>query len=259
MIEGKKVLAVVLARAGSKGVPLKNVRMLSGKPLVIWSLLAALQSKYTDYIVLSSNCSEVKKSYLDFRNEITKEQRSKLFWIQRPNELATDISTNEEVLLHTYNHFNKFLKKDIDYLITLQPTSPVRLSVEIDGEIISLVDACISSCYDLGHDSLLTVSEHTPFFWRINKHRAKYILGEDQCCKRKMRQELKNDDFFYHDCGNLYITEKNVLLNNKCRTGNNPKLVRVSKLESLQIDEEEDFALIENMIKVRGYNSPLGD
>jgi len=259
MIDDKKILATVIARAGSKGIPLKNVKMLHEKPLVVWSLLAALQSTYIDYVVLSSNCYHVKKVYLDFRNEITEEQRKKLFWIQRPNELSTDTSTNEESLIHAYDHAKRFLKIDADYIITLQPTSPVRLSIEVDGEIISLVDACITSCHDLGHDSLLTVSEHTPFFWRINKHRAKYILGEDQCCKRKFRQELKNDDFFYHDCGNLYITEKNILLNNKCRIGNNPKLVKVSKLESLQIDEEEDFAFIENMIKVKGYNSLLGD
>jgi CMP-N-acetylneuraminic acid synthetase len=258
MINGKKVLAVILARAGSKGIPMKNVRDLLGKPLFIWSVEAALQSKYIDQIVLSSNCEECFKAYdkwykddspfvLDSgRYDTLDSSNMRLRWVQRPDEISGPLSKNEEGLIHAYQDELKF-QFEADIVVNLQVTSPCRLE--------GLVDACIEEYEAGGYDSLLTATKDTPFLWQKIDGKWEYTVDKNHCCDRKMRQEFEEQEFTYHDNGNLYITESRILLDNKCRIGYNPCVFETSGLNSLQIDEEFDFELIETMAKVRKLES----
>ena len=107
----KKILAVILARGGSKRLPRKNVIPLCKKPLISWSIEAALKSKYIDKIVVSSDDDEI----LNISNNL------KVTSIKRPSELATDHSTSYDALLHVLNNFTGY-----DYIVLLQPTSPLR-------------------------------------------------------------------------------------------------------------------------------------
>ena len=136
MINNKSVFTIVIAREGSKGIPNKNVRQLLGKPLVEWSILAALKSKYTDYVFVSSDCLKVKNSYYNilksFYTTSSKEIKDNLYWIQRPREYATDKTTNEETLLHAMEHIQKEMNLKSDIIVHLQPTSPCRYGDLID-------------------------------------------------------------------------------------------------------------------------------
>lgn len=247
MFNDKKILSIITARKGSKEIPGKNHKELMGKPLFIWSVLASLYSKYVDITVVSSNCEQVKKCFLQFIKN-NKIYNNKLYWIERPEEISGDLSKNEEALLHAYNEMthNKFYASTI---INLQPTSPVR-----NG---GLLDNCIETYYKGNYDSLLTGLAITPFLWRYDNQlrKWKYADYESNCCNRKMRQEFFESEFLYHDDGSIFIVDVPILISRKCRIGYIPVVYKLNKLQSLQIDTEFDFQLIENMAKVLGLNS----
>lgn len=245
MIGNKKVLAVVLARAGSKGIPGKNYRDLLGEPLFWWSVKAALNSKYVDHVAISSNCEKCKEVYDECKMlaEFSEEEFN-IDWVQRPNEISGDLSKNEEALIHALDSFKS---EKFDMVVNLQVTSPCRL----DG----LVDRCIEAYDEGGYDSLLTGTKDTPFLWKKRNGEWEYIVDKNDCCDRKMRQEFEESEFTFHDNGNLYITESRILLDRECRIGYNPCVFETKGINGLQIDEEFDFELIENMAKVKKLES----
>jgi CMP-N-acetylneuraminic acid synthetase len=280
VINNKKVLVVVTARAGSKGIPLKNIRPLLGKPLFLWSVEAGLQSKYVDMTVVSSNCDEVWKCFHEYSNNLDKEDPknnpaylNKMKFIQRPDELATDTSKNEEALMHAVHWSRDILEQECDIVVNLQPTSPCRLS--------GLLDKCLEKYSREGYNSLLTATKDTPFLWRKVEGKWEYgctqwewqrtdnvdnfpsgwtfLPEEEDPCNRKMRQEFledeDNSEFVWHDNGNIYITDKKVLMETGCRIGDNPGVMGIGRLNGLQIDEEFDFELIENMAKTYDLRS----
>ena len=250
MIGNKKVLAVVTARAGSKGIPGKNVRELLGKPLFMWSVFASLNSKYVDMTVVSTNCSEVSKDTQELIDEFEYLDMAicdRMQLIQRPDEISGDLSKNEEALIHALNS----VEGEYDIVVNLQPTSPCRLN--------NLLDKCLEEYYNGNYDSLLTANKDTPFIWQKIEGKWVYTVDKNDCCNRKMRQEFKEDDknseFIWHDCGSVFIIDSKVLLETECRIGKNPCVFEVGHMNSLQIDEEFDFELIEKMAEVKGLRS----
>jgi CMP-N,N'-diacetyllegionaminic acid synthase len=121
-IRGEKVLAVIPARAGSKRCPGKNLKPFRGKPLIAWSIASACQSKYIDQIAVSSEDEQIQNTARDYA-----QGESKVFIIRRPKELANDTAMNEDVLRHALT-----VKPDFDWIILLQPTSPLRTAEDID-------------------------------------------------------------------------------------------------------------------------------
>lgn len=117
MINGKKVLAFVPARGGSKRLPRKNVLPLCGKPLIGWSLDAAKESKYIDEICVSTDDIEIAKVSEDFNVPVPN---------LRPESLATDTARTDDVLLYSLKD------QDSEIVVILQPTSPLRSAKHID-------------------------------------------------------------------------------------------------------------------------------
>lgn len=130
MINGKKVLAVIPARGGSKRVPRKNIRDFRGKPLIVWSIDASEKSRYIDMTFVSTEDAEIRRVAECHGATV----------IDRPAELASDEATNEDVLRHVLK------EHPADWIILLQPTSPLRTSEHIDLalERAQLGDACVS-------------------------------------------------------------------------------------------------------------------
>lgn len=125
MIENKRVLALIPARAGSKRVKGKNIRAFNGEPLIAWTINAALNSKYLDLVALSSDCEQSKEiaSRLGVAIPFT-----------RPHALATDTASSVDVALHALTHYAND-KEHFDLLILLQVTSPLRTPGDIDAAI----------------------------------------------------------------------------------------------------------------------------
>ena len=139
MIDQKTVLGVIPARGGSKRIPRKNLQVVSGKPLVAWTIEEARKSKYIDRLILSSEDPEIIMIVQELGCEVP---------FVRPADLATDEAAGTEPILHALQQL-----PDYEYVVVLQPTSPLRIVDDIDG--------CIRKCYKTGSPACVSVAKCT--------------------------------------------------------------------------------------------------
>ena len=135
MIRGGKVLGLIPARGGSKAVPRKNLRSLAGKPLLQWTAEAGLASRFIDRLVLSTDDDEIAQVGASLGLDVP---------FRRPAAAASDTAGAAEVVRHALAE----LSERFDYLVYLQPTSPLRSTADIDGCLERLAtgdgDFCVS-------------------------------------------------------------------------------------------------------------------
>jgi CMP-N,N'-diacetyllegionaminic acid synthase len=129
VIDGKTVLALLTARGGSKGVPGKNIRPLAGKPLIAWSVEAARGSRYVDRVVVSTDSDAIAAAVEAAGGEAP---------FRRPAELASDLSKQEDAILHAMDWIERH-DRAYDVLLVLAPTTPLRDAAEIDAAIEMLI------------------------------------------------------------------------------------------------------------------------
>jgi len=121
-----EIIGLIPARAGSKGIPGKNIKILSGKPLIAWTIEAALRSKTCSRLIVSTESETVKK--------ISQEWGAEVPFI-RPQHLASDTTTSISVINHAIEYLLNEGFKESDYILLLQPTSPLRNEVDIQNAI----------------------------------------------------------------------------------------------------------------------------
>jgi CMP-N-acetylneuraminic acid synthetase len=233
-------VAIIPARKGSQQVPGKNYLPVAGKPLVCWSIEAALACPLVDLVVVSSNCGEVERVVDPYR------QLSQVLFLERPEDISGPHAATEKALIHVCDELWMYRGIKTDWVTLLQPTSPVRnhgLLTKCCESIIGNASGC--------HDSLMTCSVHTPFFYRLGTNNLAFAVDHD-ACNRPMRQSLKASDKLYHDCGNVYITHTDLLRETDCRVGRFPYLFPVSDYQAKQIDTLEDLAMLEVMNGIFG-------
>lgn len=225
-----KIVAIIPARGGSKGIPRKNLINFLGKPLMQWSIEAALKSKYITDVVVSSDDDEIL-------NEAKK--NNSVFRIKRPSELAQDNSKTEPVLAHVLESLKD---RDFDFLILLQPTSPLRTSKEIDLAFEKIVNS--------NANSLISVCEleHHPYksFKIDDKGYLKGIINND--FPFFPRQELPKT---YRANGAIYIIKVEDFLKHKSLLTNKTIHYKMSQEQSLDIDTLDDLKSVEDNVKYR--------
>lgn len=248
MLNGQKVISIIPARANSKGLPGKNYKHIMGKPLVDWSIESSGLSEFIDVTVVSTNCEQVKTRaicsplYTSCNYSITKDDgiKFKLYHIDRPEELCTDESLTEPAMIHALDYMEEEHGMTFGYVVLLQPTSPFRPNC--------LIDKCLNEMIELGHDSCMTVSSHTPFFW--HRQNGVAVPGYDPN-NRPRRQDIPDEDIMYHDNGNIYAVEVDKL-RSMGRIGSNPLIRETTPFESMQIDTEDDFKILEAIARRNG-------
>ncbi len=222
MYKNKTYLAVIPARGGSKRVPRKNILQIAGKPLIGWSIESALHSKYIDKVIVTSDDEEILA--------ISKQCGAEI--INRPIELANDTATTFSALKHTIDNVDYH-----DYIILLQPTSPLRTSEHIDEAIAHLE---LHSA-----DAIISVSEmeHSPLWCNTlpeNMSMNKF-LSED--VKNLRSQDLKK---YYRLNGAIFICKTNRLLNEKSFfIKDNIFAYIMDRKNAIDIDELIDFEMAE--------------
>jgi CMP-N,N'-diacetyllegionaminic acid synthase len=226
LINGKTILAIIPARGGSKRLPRKNIMELAGKPLIAWTIKAALYSKYIDKVVVSSDSPEIL--------DVSKKYGANT--IKRPLELATDIANSFDTVKHTIENLNdKF-----DVVILLQPTSPLRTQKHID-EAFKLMsennaDAIISISETI-HSPLL--SNTLPINGSMDNFLSKSVLN-------KRSQDLKK---YYCLNGAIYICKVDVLMGEKTFfIINNIFAYKMDRENSVDIDNITDFRFAEYLM-----------
>jgi N-acylneuraminate cytidylyltransferase len=220
----KKFIAIIPARGGSRGIKKKNIKLLVDKPLIAYSIEQSLNSKQIIETYVSTEDNEIKDVAIKYRAKV----------IDRPVELASDTASTESVLLHAAEYLNN----EFDYIVLLQPTSPLRYSSQIDEAIDLIINQ--------QGDSLLSVYENHSFLWNRNGTPINYDY------KARPRRQDKNWEFVEN--GSIYITKKETLLKEKNRLGNKIITYLMPKWMSFEIDETLDFKLVEYLIKTK-YNS----
>ncbi|MCT8987247.1 acylneuraminate cytidylyltransferase family protein [Shewanella phaeophyticola] len=226
MFNGKKVLALIPARGGSKRLPRKNLLSLDGKPLVNWSIDLALANQFIDCVILSTDDPEIV-SVVDERVFIPE---------LRPDYLSTDLSTTLSVLLYTIEKFGQ----GFDILMVLQPTSPIRKQEHIN-EALSVF--CTNSAFSVVS---VTQCEHPPI-WSNTLPENGMMDGFIKSEGLKRSQDL---DIFYRLNGSIYIYDIHELLKVKhVNFTENTYAYKMDNMYSIDIDNKIDFEMVEFFVQ----------
>lgn len=231
MYKDKTFLAIIPARGGSKRLPQKNLLDLCGKPLIAYSIEAALKSSYIDKVVVSSDDDEILGISKKYGAET----------IKRPDALASDTATSFDAIKHSIDNLEKY-----NYIILLQPTSPLRTGQHIDEAIELLeeknADAVVSVCE----------MEHNPLWSNT--------LPKNVSMKNFLRDEVLNKrsqdlETYYRLNGAIYICKTERLIEEKrFFFRNNIFGYKMNQEDSVDIDTKLDFDFVDFLIKKGNMN-----
>jgi len=227
-----RVIGLVPARGGSKGVPRKNIKPLAGKPLLAYTAASALAATLLDRVILSTEDEEIAGVGKRFGLEVP---------FMRPAELAADGTPSVLVVKHALEWLARH-GETYDAVCLLQPTHPFRLPADIDG--------CIRMLGDTGADAVVTVSavppEYNPHwvFFRAGDGFLRLSTGEAAPIPR--RQELPPA---FHREGSVYVTRCSVLNAADSLLGERLAGYPVEAARSVNIDTAEDWARAEELLR----------
>ena len=224
MFNNNKILVVIPARGGSKGIPRKNIRLLNNKPLISYSINIAKSSAYVDDVVVTTEDSEIALLAEKFGASV----------IRRSEELAGDEVPLDPVVHDALVQKEKQAFDEYDIVITLQPTSPLIK--------VATLDAAIEKFEDFAIDSVLSVVDDRHLSWGFDEANQSYFPNY---IERKNRQYLPMD---FRETGGLLVTRRQ-FVHEDSRLGTNLDLIEVSQEESVDIDSYEDWWIAENYLQ----------
>lgn len=226
-----RILGLIPARGGSKGVPFKNKKLLDGKPLLQYTIEAAFKSELLDSVIFSSE----DDSLIALATELGVKAPFK-----RPEALATDTAGSLGVVQHALQELSK-MGQQFDAVCLLQVTNPFRKS--------SFIDEAIKKFSLSGADSLISVlkvpHEYNPHwvFEVSEDNNLKIATGEKEIIKR--RQDLPTA--YFRD-GSIYITKTEVLLDQNSLYGKSISYIESDAARHVNIDTPADWAMAEDMV-----------
>ena len=222
-----KVLSIIPARGGSKGIPLKNLVMLNQKPLLYYTVIASLKSKIINKTVVSTDNKKIGKMALKLGAEV----------VYRPKKLATDTTALEPVIEHVLNYLNRHQNYTPDIIVILQNTSPLRTAKHID-EALTLMRK-------QNYDSILSgFSIHT-FLWKKSK---KVIIPLDYNPKKRPNRQSMDEQLFEN--GAIFATKTKCFTKNKCRISGKIGFYNMPLESSYNVDSYDDLRSIKKFFKI---------
>lgn len=230
-----RVLGLIPARGGSKGIPRKNIRSLLGKPLLQYTAEAARESKLLNRVIVSTEDNEIAEVARRCGVEVP---------FLRPAALAADDTPSLRVVEHAVRWMEE-QGESYDALCLLQPTSPLRRAADIDG--------CIETLSRTGADSVITVlavpAEHNPHwvYFRDGDGTLHLSTGESQPIPR--RQDLPPA---YHRDGAVYVVRWDVVAGGRGLFGGRTVGYEVERERSVNIDSPEDWSRAERALREAG-------
>jgi len=228
MNTSQKIIAIIPARGGSKGLPGKNIRPLADVPLIAHSIRQASDAERIGRTVVSTDDLHIMAVSRQYGAEV----------ILRPPDFATDLASSESVLRHVLDSLWEQEEYQPDLVVFLQCTSPLRTAGDID--------AAISQLMHTGADSLLSVSPCHRFLWHMERGQARPVNFDYQ--QRKRRQEFGPQ---YVENGSIYIFKPWVLRECNNRLGGKIDLYLMPEESSWEIDTLFDFQVVEHLYQKR--------
>lgn len=230
-----KILAIIPARSGSKAILKKNIKPLCGKPLIEYTFHAAKKSKWLDRILLSTDDSTIAD--MGRRNEIEVP-------FLRPKELAEDNTPTLPVIQHAVRFLEENENYKPDYVVILQPTSPLRKAIHIDEALQILMET--------GADSVVSVTElphnHNPYsLMKIEKGRLMPFMEESE----KYTQRQIKPVFYARNGAAVYAFKYETLMQKNSIYGDDCRPYLMNKADSIDIDDLIDFEFAEFILSKR--------
>lgn len=231
MYKNKKILAVITARGGSKGLPGKNIRKLAGKPLICWTIKQALATTFIDKVIVSTDDSKIAA--------IAKKCGADVPFI-RPKALATTSAKSIDVILHALNWLEKYNNQEYDLVILLQPTSPLRTTGDIKQALrllfVKKAKVIVSVC-KADHPPLW--SNTLPPDLNMGRFIKSHIIDRD-------RQALP---CYYRLNGAIYVSEAGYLKKHRSFLGKDTYAYIMDNDRSVDIDTIMDFIMAEMIMR----------
>ena len=230
MYKGNKILGIIPARGGSKGIIRKNLRPLAGKPLLAWTVEAAQKSQLLDRVILSSEDDEIIALARDLNLDVP---------FKRPAELARDDTPGIAPVLHALKTLQS---ENYNHVVLLQPTSPLREADDIDAAIRLCIDqaapACVSVCE----------APHPPWWMFRLDAQTRLIPLLDQEALPARRQDAPRA---FQLNGAVYVAQVDWLLEQQGFIGPDTRAYTMPAAKSLDIDEEADLLFAEILLNRR--------
>ena len=230
-----KILAFIPARAGSMRVPHKNIKVLHGKPLIAYTIEAAIRSRYINRVVVSTNSEVIADIASKSGAEVP---------FMRPENISQADSTEMEFFEHALDWLAENESYIPDLIVLLYPTSPLRKTESIDSAIETM----------LAHpeaDSLRSIkkcSEHPYKMWQIEDGYLKsFVKGEKRCDTHTLSYHLLPEVYIQN--ASIYITKPSTIRDKHSATGNVIIPYIMDETESIDINNPLDFMLAEMVIK----------
>ena len=239
MKENVRMIAIIPARGGSKGIPKKNIKLLNNKPLIYYAIKLANEAKKRDIIVghiVSTDNEEIASIARDNGGNVP---------FLRPKELATDDSPVIDTIIHAVNWWEEHHKDTIHSILILQPTNPLTAIEDIAESVKYYLDNQPEA------KSLITVcdAQHVrlPTLYHKNGRYLQQVLKEmDPIVKRQALRRL------YWRNGAIYITRRDLLLKDRKVIDENPLYYEMPRERSIAIDDKFDWDVAELLIGHRG-------
>jgi len=216
-------VAIIPARGGSKGVPLKNIREVAGRPLIWYVIEACRQADSVDRIVVSTDHDDIARVAQECGAEVP---------FMRPEQFAGDLVTLDPVIYHAVTTLEAANGTEIDVVLTVQPTCPLLRPDTIDRSVATLMAG--------DYDSVIMVKEIRHLYWRRVNGQFEPLFA-----KRANRQEL---DPLYSETGAVFASRRAIITPHD-RLGSNIGHVIGSEQEAIDIDTEIDLRLAELIIR----------
>lgn len=217
------IIAIIPARGNSKRIKNKNIKKFNNKTLLENTITIALKSKYIKNTFVTSDSKKI----------LNIAKKYPIISIKRPKNLSGNKAISDHAILHVLKNINF----NIDYVVMLQPTSPLIKTKDVDEAIKQIIEDKA--------DSLLSCFKTHAFIWKKNKNNC--APTNYNFLKRPRSQDSK----FYQENGAIYITKPKIYFKNKNRLGGKISIFGMDFWKSLEIDEVKDFQIIEKIAKFK--------
>tara|TARA_Y100001935_G_C17130120_1_gene420171 strand:- start:33 stop:761 length:729 start_codon:yes stop_codon:yes gene_type:complete len=224
----KKILTIILARGGSKGLKLKNIKKLNGKPLIYYPIKASLSSKLVNRTIVSTDNETIRKTAMRIGAESP---------FLRPKKYAKDNSSSEEALSHCLKWLKENEKYKPDYVVYMQITEPFRSKDLIDNGIKKIINSNL--------DSVFAVNKSHKNFWIYkNKSISRINSMNNNYLPRQLKKPI-----YIENTGSFLISKASIFLNRKRIGKKIGIIIEKENIPYIDIHSEYDLKLAELIIK----------
>jgi CMP-N,N'-diacetyllegionaminic acid synthase len=237
MIDGRRVLALIPARRGSKGLALKNIRPLHGKPMLAWPIISALGSRYVDRVVVSTDDAEFAG--------IAREHGAETPFL-RPPELASDTALSIGFITHALDTLEA-AGDQYDYIVLLEPTSPLTEAEDVDAALERLHSSRSIADAIVGVSTL--VGAHPAFLVRV---RNSGLLCPATVPKFELLPRRQDTEELYALDGSLYISDVRAIRRENGFYHERTLPYVTPRYKSFEVDDLVDFICVEAIFGRRG-------